>query len=172
MNPSTSLTYAQGLVQAALGDWLDQLEAVQRNVRHHPETMLQLADANTPPSQRETAVRSLIPASAAPEVARFVRLMAQNGDIRLLEEVLRQIHSIVPSLEDQAQIIVTSAHTLSATERDKVEAKLRADYGADKGIQYEVEPELLGGLRIQVGDRVIDHTVAARLEALRGRLVG
>ncbi|HEX8681830.1 MAG TPA: ATP synthase F1 subunit delta [Ardenticatenaceae bacterium] len=170
MNNNTAQTYAQGLVQAALGLWVEQLEAVQRSYQRQSEAATRLTDPNAPPSERETAVRALIPKDAAPEVARFVRLLAQNGDLRFLEEIIRQIRTSAPNLSGQDAVTVSTAHPLSISDREKLEARLRADYGADQ-FHYEVEPELLGGLRVRIGDRVIDHSVAARLEALRGRLV-
>lgn len=164
--------YAQGLVQAALGTWLEQLTSVQRNLRRNPDLALTLNDPNSPPTAREGAVSRLIPSGAAPEVAKFVRLLAQQGDMRLLDEVLRKVRTLVPALADEFNVHITSAHELSSSEKEKIETKLRAEHGAELQVGYEVDPELLGGLRIRIGDRIIDHSVAARLDALRERLVG
>lgn len=168
---NNATTYAQALVQTALGEWLEQLTSVQRNLRRNPDVAVILSDANSPPTQRESALGQILSRNTAPEVAQFVRLLVQQGDIRLLEDVVRKVRASVPSLSDQYSVLVTSAHELGAADKEKLEAKLRADHGAEIQVGYEVEPELLGGLRIRVGDRVIDHSVSARLDALRARLV-
>jgi F-type H+-transporting ATPase subunit delta len=89
-----------------------------------------------------------------------------------LDTIIRTVRATVPSLSESSDVVVTSAHELLASERDELEARLRSAHGQDIRITYEVEPELLGGVRIRVGDRISDYSVAARLDALRQRLVG
>ncbi len=172
MNPVTTSTYVQALVMAALSGWLEQLATVQRALRRSPEVASVLNDPNAPPTDRESAIGRLLPANAVPEVAQFVRLLARQGDLRLLDDVIRQVRALTPALDESGSVLVSSAHELSNAERDKLETKLRAAHGDEIRLRYEVDPDLLGGLRIRVGDRVMDHTVAARLDALRSRLVG
>lgn len=168
-------TYAQALVQAALGKWVDQLATVQRAARRSPDLFATLTDPNAPPDARERAVGQLMSDQTSPEVKQFVRLLAKNGDLRLLDEVLRHVQTLVPSLGgDEHNIVVTSAHDLNAAEKEKLQAKMATEYGdgQEMKIRYEVDPELLGGLRIQVGDRIMDYSVSSRLDALRATLVG
>ncbi|MBA3534660.1 MAG: ATP synthase F1 subunit delta [Ardenticatenales bacterium] len=169
---TTARTYAQGLVQAALGGWLEQLTAVQRNLRRSSDLAALLNDPNALPTDRESAIGRLIPANTTTEVRRFVELLVRSGDLRLLDDVIRQVRTIVPSLDESSDVVVTSAHELSAQDRERLETNLRAQHGPEIRIRYEVDPELLGGLRIRAGDQITDHSVAARLEALRERLVG
>ena len=164
--------YGQALVQGALGKWLDQLGEVQRRLHRSPEIANILSDANSSPISRMNAVRELTPANAASEVTQFVRLLAREGDLHLLGEIVRHVRTIVPTLGDEANVLITSAQELSNREKQKLEARLRAKHGSDLQIQYEVDSDLLGGMRIRIGDQVMDHTVAARLNALRERLVG
>lgn len=164
--------YAQALVQHALGNWVEQLTAVVRTMQRNPNLAATLSDSNSPPSNRSIAVRQLLPANASPEVIRFVHLLAQRGDITLMEEVIRKVRNIVPALDEKSNILVKSAQELDEKERNKLEQKLRHEHGEELQVRYEVEPALLGGLRIHIGDQVIDHSVAARLDALRERLVG
>ena len=64
------------------------------------------------------------------------------------------------------QVIVESATMLTATEGQDIAAGLAKDYGDKLDIQYKVTPSLLGGLRIQVGDDVLDGSVEGRLDRL------
>lgn len=165
-------TYAQALVQTALGDWMEQLQTVQRNMRRFPEFGATLTDPNAAATDREMAVSQIIPRGAAPEVSNFVRLLARNGDLRLLDEVVRRVQGYVPSLDSASNVVVTSAQDLNEDEKRRLEDKLSADYGEGLTVRYETDPDILGGLRIQVGDRVLDYSVASRLDAMRARLVG
>jgi F-type H+-transporting ATPase subunit delta len=65
---------------------------------------------------------------------------------------------------------VTSAVPLTEAERAALRAKLVDRFGTELEFQFEVDPELIGGVRLRVGDQVIDGSVAGRLAALRDRL--
>ncbi len=63
-------------------------------------------------------------------------------------------------------VIVESATELSATEGQKVVTGLAKEYGSNLTIEYKTNPDLLGGLRIKVGDDVLDGSVKGRLDRL------
>lgn len=164
--------YAQALVEGALGKWLEQLSEVQRRLHRSTALASTLSDANSSPIARMNAVREITPANAASEITQFVRLLVQNGDIHLLGETIRKVRTMVPSIGNKSDVLITSAQELSSAEKQSLEDKLRSKHGSDIQVQYDVNPDLLGGMRIRIGDEVMDYTVAARLEALRERLIG
>ena len=67
---------------------------------------------------------------------------------------------------------VTSAVPLTDDERGALEARLHARYGYDLPITYQVDPAILGGLIVRVGDRYVDGSVATKLGQLRQTLTG
>jgi F0F1-type ATP synthase delta subunit len=66
---------------------------------------------------------------------------------------------------------VVSAVPLDASQRTRIEDRLRAEHG-NVLVRYRVEPAILGGLVVRVGDRLVDGSVAARLGQLRQALLG
>ena len=68
--------------------------------------------------------------------------------------------------------LVRSAVPLADAERQELETRLRARYGHDLPITFEVDGAILGGLILRVGDRYIDGSVANRLGQLRRALTG
>jgi F-type H+-transporting ATPase subunit delta len=64
------------------------------------------------------------------------------------------------------QVTVESAAELDSATRSRVEAGLAKQYGEGLTVRYQITPELLGGLRIRVGDDVFDGSVAGRIERL------
>ena len=68
--------------------------------------------------------------------------------------------------------MVRSAVPLADAERQELETRLRARYGHDLPITFEVDGAILGGLILRVGDRYIDGSVANRLGQLRRALTG
>jgi len=104
------------------------------------------------------------------DVARgFVRDLVERGiDLAGLEELLDRDGDDARS----AGAEVVSAVPLTAAEHDAIASRLRAAHGEDLEIRFRVEPALLGGLVVRVGDRYIDGSVAARLGQLRQELTG
>jgi F-type H+-transporting ATPase subunit b len=68
------------------------------------------------------------------------------------------------------QAEVTSAVELSAEERKLVEKELIPHLGGNAGIDFKVDPQIMGGMVIRVGDRVLDGSVLAQLQALNTAL--
>jgi len=67
---------------------------------------------------------------------------------------------------------VTSAVPLTEGERSELERRLRSRHGQALAIAYRVDPTILGGLAVRVGDRYVDGSVATRLGKLRQTLIG
>jgi ATP synthase F1 delta subunit len=67
---------------------------------------------------------------------------------------------------------VTSAVPLTDAERETLEARLRARHGSDLPINFRVDPSILGGLIVRVGDRMVDGSLASKLGQLRQSITG
>jgi F-type H+-transporting ATPase subunit delta len=85
---------------------------------------------------------------------------------RDFQAILASIQRLVRLEEARRAVTVESAVALDAAERQKVEAGLAKDHGSNLTIEYKTNPELLGGLRIKVGDDVLDGSVQGRLDRL------
>lgn len=82
----------------------------------------------------------------------------------LLPEIVNKLQENLKSREDTA--FVTSAVDLSEKEREKLKDFLKREFGRDLKMRILVDPEILGGLKIIVGDRMIDQTVTGRLSLI------
>ena len=90
---------------------------------------------------------------------------------RGIRESLRETTRIVAAQEGQTIATVVTAKPLPATQAERLQAALAAKYG-DLKLNQVVDPTIIGGLRVQIGDDVIDGTVASRLTELRLQLAG
>ena len=98
-------------------------------------------------------------AAAAPRGRRYVATLGHIADL-IAERRRRQVAT------------VTTATDLSAAQRDRLAGILREAYGREIQLNVILEPQVLGGLRIQVGAQVVDSTVLSRLADARRRLAG
>ncbi|HYN89993.1 MAG TPA: ATP synthase F1 subunit delta [Ardenticatenaceae bacterium] len=155
--------YARAILREALAPWLEELRAAARTVR--------TSGGGTGAADQARVVHGL-PATTRPEVRRLVQLLAREGDLERLPDILRELEMLTTGQEAARAARVTTAVEMTPVERQNMEAKLRQRFGQELLFEYEVDPALLGGVRVQVADTVIDGSVASRLEAMRERLVG
>jgi F-type H+-transporting ATPase subunit delta len=146
--------YAQAIVQAMLERW-----------------QAALAQAAAALSQDRTAeVDALLPANAPAELVNALKLMHQQGDLDLLKDVSAALTQTVSGRAAPTKAEVVSASELTAEEQAQLRRTLVAQHGEGLVFSFRVDPSLLGGLRVRVGDRLIDNSVASRLTALRESL--
>ena len=98
-------------------------------------------------------------------------LLAQRGRLSSLPAVERQFKRLVDRERGIVPAAVSSAVPLEPAELEAIGARVRELTGSQVEITASVDPELIGGLTVRVGDRLIDASVRGRLERLRDRLV-
>lgn len=100
----------------------------------------------------------------------LVRQAAEKVDLSGVKEALEAIeHS---GAKERQEAEVTSAVPLTDAERATLEGRLKATHGPDLPVHYRVDPAILGGLVVRVGDRMVDGSLATRLNQLRQNIAG
>jgi F-type H+-transporting ATPase subunit delta len=100
----------------------------------------------------------------------LVAEVGERAGIAGIKDALGELE--VAGRKHRVEAIVTSAVPLTGGERQQLETRLKARYGDDMPISYQVEPAILGGLTVRVGDRLIDGSVASKLGQLRQQMTG
>jgi len=102
-----------------------------------------------------------------PEVADFACLLARNNKEAILPEIAAEYSRLLDEYYGVRQAEVTTAVPLDAESRRLIESRLREMAGSSFTLDERVDPSIVGGIVLRVGDRIIDRSVRARLEALR-----
>ena len=97
--------------------------------------------------------------------------LAASKDPQLQREVLRSLGDMIHG-GDQSAAEISSAVELNDDEKRALETKLRAKFNRDLSFTYKLDPALLGGVVVKVGDRIIDGSLASRLNAMAETLLG
>jgi F-type H+-transporting ATPase subunit delta len=102
----------------------------------------------------------------------FARLLVRKNRTSLAGEISTSFDRLLEEEQGVTRARATTAVPLSDAERDALAAKLRDQTGREVILETQVDPELLGGVVVQIGDRLIDASTRAKLTAMRERLVG
>jgi F-type H+-transporting ATPase subunit delta len=170
-NSASANQYAQAIMQAMLERWQGALSSVSNALKQNPQLAELLTNADGDMNERLAALESIIPADAPAELRNTLQVMVQDGSIKLVEQVggaLAQVSSGRTAGPIKAE--VTSAVALSDEEQDKLRRALAARYGENLTFTFHVDSALLGGLRVRVGDSLVDTSVATRLQSMRESL--
>ena len=105
-----------------------------------------------------------------PFVANLARLMAQRRRVASFPGVQRVFGQLVDNLQGIARVSVTTAVPYGEANTSALEKRLSEVLGKSVRAQLNTDPEVLGGIVIRAGDRVIDASIRTRLERLRAAL--
>lgn len=165
-----SQKYAAAVFSLALEKWLKPLHVIQNRLAQDSQLVSRLQDTNRPFSGRQKSLDDIIPADSDQSVRNFLYTLLENGDIGLLANVLENLEQMSRS-GPQAQIAyVTTAVALSDAKKEEFRQRLRSQYGASLELVFRIDPAIIAGALIQVGDKIIDGSVATRLAAMSNTL--
>jgi len=161
--------YAQAILETAVEPWLHNLQAANRRL-HEQDLITWLDDPAVDFRAKKTRVTTLL-RDLPLQVSNLVLLLVSRGDTHLLDATIAEFERRAGAETGWKVAHVTSAVPLTAEEKAALEQSLARRYGQALSLQYEVDPAILGGLVVRVGDQVIDGSVASKLAALREQLV-
>lgn len=147
----------------------EELFAFSAAVSSDAELELAVGSKLGTPAAKAGLVRALL-AKASPQTLAIVEHLVQQPRGRRIGGLIRQASAIVADQAGLSVATVVSAVPLSAAQLERLRAGLSKQHGRDLRINLRLDPSILGGLRVQIGDDVIDGSVSTRLTDLRIRL--
>ena len=109
---------------------------------------------------------SLAGESGDAEFARFVATLAENERLAILPEIRDLYEQLKDADAGVKDALITSAYPLDDRQLNDLMRQLEAHFGAKLQPHVEVDPELIGGVKVAVGDQVVDTSVRAKLDAM------
>ena len=161
--------YAEALYKASAADlgataaWLDELAAIAADAQ-----LQQLADNPKISDQQVFDVIAAVAKTTLNDVAKnFLHTVIDNGRLSALPEVAQQFRALKNAQGGSSDAIVGSAFPIDAAALAEVSATLEKRFGRKLNVSVQLQPELIGGIRVVVGDEVLDTSVKARLEQMK-----
>ena len=165
----------EAMVLAAEADnGLDELEdglfRFGRVVAAHPDLRAALADPSLPEQGKRELLGTLLEGKVSAVTLGLINQMVAHPRGRSLSAALDLCADIAARRRQQLIAVVRTAVELSASQRRRLAQSLTRAYGHDVHLDVVIDPSVVGGLSVQIGDELIDGTAASRLAAVRRRL--
>ena len=170
--------YAEALFRVAqagkeshsLAAWSDLVSELAQ-IGSHPEVQAFARNPKASESDIGAAILALVKAPLTGEAKNFLAMLVENGRISLLPEIGAQFQLLKNSVEGAADAEISSAFELSAAQLADLVATLEKKFSRKLNPAVTVDPSLIGGVRVVVGDEVLDTSVRAKLQQMRVALV-
>lgn len=150
----------------------DELFRFERIVDADPRLARALADRSAPTSSKAALLDDLLRDKAAPETQTLVHRVVLSGRERNLDRALEGLVRLAAARREQLVAHVTVASPLADDHRRRLMAALTQLYGKAVHLNVDVDPRVVGGIRVEIGDEVLDGTMSRKLEDVRRRLAG
>lgn len=151
-----------------LDDVEDDLFRFSRLVEGDSGLRAAISDRTSPIERRQQLVGDLLRDRARPETVRLAQRAVAARD-RNFARTIGGYVELAAAMRDRVIATVRVARPLDSEQQDRLERALAAQTGKKVALQVIVEPEVLGGIRVELGDEVIEGTVAGRLDEVRRR---
>ena len=149
----------------------DELFGVSRLVSQTPALRDALGDPTRSVEDKQLLLRDLLGTRVLPATS-LLLAQALSGSHRTVALALEDYQRIASAVQGERVATVRSARPLAEAERERLQSALSRQYDRQVHLNVVVDPGLLGGLRVEIGDDVIDGSVAGRLDDARRRLAG
>jgi F-type H+-transporting ATPase subunit delta len=161
--------YAEALFQSTKSDlnsalvWVEELAAIAAD-----SGLLQFAGNPHATSNQVFDLVAGVAKTALPTQAQnFLRTVIDNGRLDALPEIAAQFRALKNAQGGSSDALVYSAFPIDSTALSGVSAALEKRFGRKLNVKVELDAELIGGIRVVVGDEVLDTSVKARLEQMK-----
>jgi F-type H+-transporting ATPase subunit delta len=153
-------------------DVLGQLDSLIDDVLAKlPHFEASLCSPRVPLDRKEAMLDRGFQGRMAPQLLNFLKILARRGRFECLRAIRRSARQLLNELRGRVEVLVRSAVPLDPSTTDLVADRLRAALSKDVTLTLEVDPEMLAGLVIRVGDTVYDGSVANQLNRLRDEMI-
>ncbi|MFT4262966.1 MAG: F0F1 ATP synthase subunit delta [Nocardioides sp.] len=150
---------------------VDELFSVERAVQESPELRDALSDPTRSVADKEALVESLLAGKALPATVAFAK-QALGGTYRTVTVALAAYQKVAAGVRDEGVATVRVAAPLTPEQETRLAAALARQYGREIHLNTLVDPAVVGGIKVEIGDDVIDGSIASRLDDAQRTLAG
>ena len=168
--------YAEALLELAqragdLGGWGDMIDNVSNAVESDRRLRVFLESPRISAKQKNEIIQKAYGPSLPRTFVRFLQALVDHRRQMLIPVIAHEYHALVDQVEGRVHASVTLARPAEDRDRELVATQLSRALGKTVVPHFHVNPEVLGGVVVRVGDTVLDGSVRRRLSTLRTKML-
>jgi F-type H+-transporting ATPase subunit delta len=151
---------------------VDELKSVVADVLNpNPRLEKTLASSLIPQEQKEQMLDRIFGKAASPQLLNFVKVLSRHGRLELLRPIARQVQQLHLEHRNIATVEVRVAAELDDALRNDIQARLQRRLGKTPVLNVKLDPSIIAGIVVRVGDQVFDGSIRTQLEATRKLMI-
>jgi len=175
--PTIARNYAETLLELAqragdLRGWGEMIESVANAMDTDRRLRMFLESPRLSAGQKNDIIQKAYGATLPRNFVRFLQALVSHRRQMLIPLIAHEYNDLVDRVEGRVHASVTVAREPDDSDRDVVTTQLKRALGKDIVAHFHVNPTILGGVVVRVGDTVLDGSVRRRLATLRSRMLG
>ncbi|KUM05194.1 F0F1 ATP synthase subunit delta [Chromobacterium subtsugae] len=167
--PYAEAVYSLATEQRSLDQWSDALSWLAAMV-NNPDLAQVVTNPKHTAQEVEALMLDVLGGRGNEDVKRFIAALIENARLTLLPEIAAQFELLKAQSEDIVDAQVESAFAMSDAQQAELTTTLSKKYGKTVRLDVRENPDLIGGVRVLVGDDVIDASVRGKLQAMAASL--
>lgn len=172
-----SKTYGEALFSIAMEEdkgipYLEEVEAIRKILRENPDFDKMMLHPAIPKQEKLAMVEQAFAGQASDEITGFLKIVVQKERYSELSEIFQYFIDKVKEAQKIGIAHVTTAVELSDRQKVTVQARLLETTAyRTMEMHYQVDPKIIGGMIIRIGDRVVDSSIRSKLNDLTRQLL-
>ena len=177
MIDSLDLAYAQTLLELAeeagsVDQVADEMGQLGELAHQNPDLVRLISTRTLSMEQRACIIERLLRRRVSDLVYRFVQVANAKDRLARLEAIAKALETLLEQRRGVVRVEVFVAEAMEPSRVDSVAQRLGQALGGKKVLlEQNVQPDLIGGLKLRIGDRLIDGSVATQLRLMRQKMV-
>jgi F-type H+-transporting ATPase subunit delta len=168
--------YAQAIIEAAdgqrcRGEVIEELESFVRDVLPQVPRARGVFDSpRVSVAEKDALIDRIALGRMLPTTVHALHVLARHGRLGIVAEVAAAARRLAEEMEGRQQATITTAVSLADDEQRRIVADVEQAVGVTLAPSFAVDPDLIGGLVVRIGDTVYDQSIATGLSRLGGNL--
>jgi F-type H+-transporting ATPase subunit delta len=168
--PYAKALFSLAQEQNQIGSWLDELKTLAEIVLQEKVQLL-IDEPECEYKKKAEEIVSLLDQQPADGIKNFIYLLAHNKRLSILPEIYALFQDYTLSLNDVREATLYTAYLIDDTQFAQMVTDLEVHFQSKLKVYQVVAPELIGGIKVEVGDQVLDLSVQGRLNSLYAALM-
>tara|TARA_B100001540_G_C15427047_1_gene470467 strand:- start:91 stop:633 length:543 start_codon:yes stop_codon:yes gene_type:complete len=170
--------YSNALIKVSsvedIGNILNYLVSFKNNLKEFPELRYLLLSKRISIGDKLKAIKNIFSKYYNNTAIEFISLIIENNDLLIYNDIIDRIIGLLASSSKTKSIHIISHQKYSDNDRLEILSELQNKFNISDSSKsvFDVDPKILGGIKIRIGNKIIDGSVATKLKKIKQSLLG